>query len=238
MKTVLVTGASKGIGKTLIISLKNQGYNVVGTYNSSFEAAKELKEVYDIDMVKCDVTLDEDLKNVYDLIKNKYNNLYAVVNNAGISYEKLLQDTSFFDIQNIINTNLISIINSSKYATKLMLKEKNGVIINISSVWGINGASFETVYSASKGGVITFTKALAKEVGPSGIRVNSISPGVIKTDMLNAYSKEDLENLKYETPLNSLGKTNDIFNAVEFLLSEKSSFITGENLVVDGGFSL
>ncbi len=238
MKTVLVTGASKGIGKTIAISLKNLGYNVVGIYNNSELEAKKIMSEYDIDMKKCDVKLDEDLKSVYDFIENKYKNLYAVINNAGVSCEKLLQDTLFFEIQNIISTNLVSVINSSKYAVKLMLKEKNGVIINISSIWGINGASFETVYSASKGGVITFTKALAKEIGPSGIRVNAISPGVIKTDMLNAYTKEDLDNLKYETPLNSLGTTDDILNAVEFLLSEKSSFITGENLVVDGGFNL
>ncbi len=238
MKSVLITGASKGIGKTLAISLKNQGYNIIGTYNSSFEKAKELEENYSIEMIKCDVKNDEDLKNVYEVIESKYKNLYAVINNAGISYENLLQDTSFFDIQNIINTNLVSIINSSKYATKLMLKEKNGVIINMSSIWGINGASFETVYSASKGGVISFTKALAKEIGPSGIRVNAISPGVIKTDMLNAYTNEELLFLRNDTPLLKLGTTEDVLNAVEFLLNEKSKFITGENIVIDGGFSL
>ncbi len=238
MKTILVTGASRGIGKTIAISLKKNGYNIVGTYNNSFNDAEKLISVDNIDMQKCDVSKDEDLKDLYAYIQNKYTNLYAVINNAGISYENLLQDTSFFDIQNIINTNLVSVINSSKYATNLMLKNKDGVIINISSIWGVSGASFETVYSASKGGIIAFTKALAKELGPSKIRVNAISPGVIKTDMLNGYTDEDLLILKNDTPLVSLGETDDVFNAVEFLLNEKSKFITGQNFIIDGGFNL
>ncbi len=238
MKTILVTGASRGIGRDIAIHLKNIGYNVVGTFNNSQAVARNLTDNYGIDMKKCDVSKDEDIKDLYTYIKNKYINLYAVINNAGISYENLLQDTSYFDMQNIINTNLVSVINSSKYAVELMLENKNGVIINISSIWGVSGASFETVYSASKGGIIAFTKALAKEVGPSKIRVNTISPGVIKTDMLNSYTDEELSFLRNDTPLLSLGDTSDIKNAVEFLLDEKSKFITGQNLIIDGGFIL
>ncbi len=238
MKVVLVTGASRGIGNEIARQLAKEGYKVIATYNNNLEKIKELQNEINCDIIKCDVSDNEDVIRVFEYIKDNYNSLYALINNAGISYENLIQHTSFEKITEVINTNLISVINLSKKASEMMIKEKQGKIVNISSIWGINGASFETVYSASKGGIITFTKALAKELGPSLINVNCISPGVINTDMLSAYTKDDINTLIQDTPLFKLGESGDIARAVKFLISEDANFITGHNLVVDGGFSL
>lgn len=167
-----------------------------------------------------------------------YGKIDLVVNNAGMAYSGLLQDMTENEINSLIAADLTGVIYSCRFAADCMVKNHSGNIINISSVWGVAGASCEAVYSAAKGGVIAFTKAMAKELAPSGIRVNCISPGVIKTKMLDCYTLDDLQSLADETPLGRIGTPADVAKAVKFLSSDDSEFITGQNLIVDGGFIL
>lgn len=239
MKTVLVTGASRGIGEQLAVDFAKAGYNVAVNYNSSKEKALEIKRQHrNINIYKCDMASYSAVEKMYAEIMSSFGNIDVVVNNAGVSYCGLLQDMEEAQINTLISTNLSGVIYSCQQAAKIMVKNHEGVIVNISSIWGEKGASCEAVYSASKGGVISFTKALAQELAPSGIRVNSVSPGVIKTDMLCKFNKGEIEALVEETPLGRLGIPQDISKAVLFLAQESASFITGQNLTVDGGFSL
>ncbi len=238
MKTVLVTGASRGIGRQIAVTLAQSGYSVIGTYNSTTEGLEETAGQYGIDFRRCDVADFNMVKGLFDYITGSYGTLSAVVNCAGVSYVGLLQDMEENQITSLINTNLNGTIFVSRFAADIMVKQHSGVMVNISSVWGNCGASCEAVYSASKGGVNAFTKALAQELAPSGIRVNAVCPGVIKTDMLNCFTQQELQNLADETPLGRIGTVQDVADAVQFLLSDKASFITGQIITVDGGFTL
>lgn len=238
-KTVLITGAAKGIGRQVAIDFKTAGYNVCITYNTSHEDAKHLNENYAIDTYKLDITKKEAIDSVIDQIVKKYGKIDCLVNNAGICDYSLFTDITEESFMNMINTNLTSVFNVTKSAlSKTMLKEKNGSIINISSIWGITGSSCEVHYSSSKAGVIGMTKALAKELGLSNITVNSIAPGVIKTDMLSNLTAEDLYALKEEIPLNRLGNPEDISAAAVFLASENARYITGQVITIDGGMCI
>ena len=241
LKTAIVTGGATGIGKAISSLLSFEGFNVIIGYNSSCNSAKELVEFLDsqglsASSYQVDVTNIESVKNMFDYCVKEFGGISLLVNNAGIAQQKLLTDITDNDWQTIISTNLTGCFNCCREAAKYMIKEHSGNIINISSMWGVVGASCESHYSASKAGVIGLTKSLAKELGPSNIRVNCIAPGVIMTDMLKSFSEDDLYSLKEETPLCRLGTPEDIANAVSFLASEKSSFITGQVLNVDGGF--
>jgi len=238
-KTVLITGAAKGIGKQIAIDFKKAGYNVCITYNKSEKEAKDMKETLDIDIYELEITKSGDIDIVIDQIVLKYGKIDCLVNNAGICDYSLFTDISEDTFMNMINTNLTSVFNITKSVLKkTMIKEKNASIINISSIWGITGSSCEVHYSVSKAGVIGMTKSLAKELGLSNITVNSIAPGVIETDMLNSLSLGDLNVLKDEIPLNRIGNPSDISGMAVFLASDNARYITGQVITIDGGMCI
>lgn len=240
-KCVVVTGASRGIGRQIALDFALEGYNVIINYNNNFSKAESLKkEILEkggtCEIFKADVSKEDEVKKLFSFAKEKFGYVDVLINNAGISYQGILNQMELSKWNEVINTNLTSAFLCSKECINIMLERHEGSIINIASMWGLTGASCEVAYSASKGGIIAFTKALAKEVSLSGIRVNCISPGVINTDMNNCYSLEDMENLKEEIPLNRIGEPSDISNMAMFLASEKASYITGKNITIDGGF--
>ena len=239
MKTALITGASGGIGAGIAKELAAMGYTLAIAYNKNSAKAEELcRQLGNALAFQCDISSFASVEKLYTDVINAFGHIDLVVNNAGTAYTGLLQYMKEEEILHIINTDLNGVIFSTRFAARAMVKKHCGNIINISSVWGVAGASCEAVYSAAKGGVIAFTKAMAKELAPSGIRVNCISPGVIKTPMLDCYTEEDLHALAEETPLERIGTPEDVAKAVAFLASDNSSFITGQNIVVDGGFIL
>lgn len=239
-KTVLITGGARGIGKAMSKAFAKEGYNVLVNFNKSENEAKELYTIlneknFSVKLFKADISNREDVENMVDYCIKEFGGLDVLVNNAGVSQDKLFTDITDEDWDNMMNINLKGSFYCSQVALKYMISEK-GNIINISSIWGISGASCEVHYSITKAGIIGMTKALAKEVGPSNIRVNSIAPGVINTDMLSGYNEEDIDALVEETPLMRLGTPEDIANCAIFLASDKSNFITGQVISPNGGF--
>lgn len=243
MKTVLITGASRGIGKEIAIKFASEGYNIVLNYNTSEAKAKIIaKYIEDMGvkclLVKADVSIESEVNLMVEKALKEFGHIDVLVNNAGVALSKLFQLTTTDEIARVFGVNTFGVINCSKAVVPSMVSEKAGKIINISSIWGKVGASMETIYSASKGAVIAFTMALAKELAPSSISVNCVCPGVIDTDMLLEYSEDDKKELKNQTPLNRLGTPQDVANAVYFLASDNATFITGQVMTVDGGFAL
>lgn len=236
MKTVLITGGSRGIGAEAVRKFANNGYNVAFTYYKSEEKALILAKECNALAIYCDVSKSEDVNNAVSKVENEFGNIDILINNAGIDEFALFTDITDEMWHRMIDTNLSSAFYASRAVLPNMINKKDGVIINISSMWGEVGASCEVHYSASKAGMIGLTKALAKEVGPSNIRVNCITPGVIDTDMNNNLSKDDIEQLKLDTPLGKIGKTEDVVNAILFLADDASHFITGQVLGVNGGY--
>ena len=235
MRNVLITGSSRGIGaETARLFAKNH-YNVYINYNKSQKAAlsllDELKD-YSVHIVKADVSKSDEVKKMFSEIQG----IDILVNNAGIAQTKLFTDITDDDWNNMISSNLGSAFYCCRAALPYMIHQHFGRIINISSMWGQVGGSCEVHYSAAKAGIIGLTKALAMEEGLSGITVNCIAPGVIKTDMTSNLSEDDFTELKNETPTNSIGTPFDIARAILFLASDDSSFITGQVLGVNGGF--
>ena len=186
----------------------------------------------------CDVSDYLTVEQTVKKILSKYKHIDILVNNAGISHTSLVQDMADSEYNSVMDVNFKGVFNTVKAVSPSMINQKYGKIINISSIWGVNGASCESVYSASKAAVIGFTKSLCKELGPSGICVNAVCPGVIKTSMLDIYTEEELNSLAEETPLMRLGAAEDVANLVSFLASDKADFITGQAICVDGGISV
>ncbi len=236
-KIAIVTGASRGIGRECAKALAKSGVTVIANYNKSEKQAKSLKEELEkeniqIDIFKADVTNKEEIKQMVEYTLNKYGKIDILVNNAGISQIKLFTDITDEDWETMIKTNLSSVFYMTREVLPNMIHNKNGCIINISSVWGIIGASCEVHYSSAKAGIIGMTKALAKEVGPSNIRVNAIAPGIIETDMNNELTKEELKELEMEIPLKKIGKPEQIANCVKWLVND--NYITGQTIKIDG----
>ena len=232
---ILVTGASRGIGREIAKNLALRGNKVIANYYKSEEQAQSLqKESENIDIYKADVSNREEVKHMVGYAINKYEKIDVLINNAGISENKLFTEITDSDWQKIINTNLYSAFCVTQEVLPNMLHYKQGCIINISSVWGMVGASCETIYSIAKAGIDGMTKSLAKELGPSNIRVNSIAPGIIDTDINKNLSQEDLDDIKNEIPLEKIGKTTDISRCVQWLIEDE--YTTGQVISVNGGW--
>jgi len=239
-KIAVVTGSSKGLGRAIAKKLATEGALVVVNYKSDDASAMnvvdEIKDAggYAI-KYKADVSkYDEANILIEDTVKT-FGKIDILVNNAGISKVGLFMDMEECDWDSLINTNLKGMFNTCHTAVKYMIGEKSGSIINISSIWGNVGASCEVIYSASKGGVNSFTKALAKELAPSNIRINAISPGVIKTTMNNWLTEEEIIALKEDIPMGEFGEQEDVANLACFLCSDESKYITGQIITLDGG---
>lgn len=238
-KIAIVTGASRGIGREIAKSLARKGIKVIANYNNSQEKAEELKkelkeEGYEIEIFKADVSKEEECQKLVEYSIKKYNKIDILVNNAGIDKYQLITEVTKKDWEEIINTNLYSAFCMCQKVLPNMIHNKNGCIINISSIWGIVGASTEVVYSISKAGIDGLTKALAKEVGPSNIRVNSIAPGYIETDINKDVTKEEKEEILKEIPLERTGEPKEIAKCVNWLLED--NYTTGQIISINGGW--
>ena len=238
-KIAIVTGASRGIGREIAKVLANMNIKVIANYNNSYEEAiklqSELKEKnIDIDIFRADVSKRLDAEKLVEYAINKYGKIDILINNVGISEYKLFTEEKDEDWNKVINTNLYSAFVMCQEVSKNMIKEKQGCIINISSIWGIVGSSMEVLYSISKAGIDGLTKALAKELGPSNIRVNSIAPGIIHTDMNKNLSNEEINEIKKEIPLEKIGSTHDIARCVKWLVEDE--YTSGQIISINGGW--
>lgn len=238
-KVVIVTGASRGIGRNIATTLAKKGYIVIANYNKSENKAIELqqnleKENINIDIFKADVSNRDEVKKLVQFVINKYKKIDCVINNAGIDQVKMFLDITDTDWNNMISNNLNSVFYMCQEVLPYMIHEKNGVIINISSIWGVTGASCESHYAVSKAGVDALTKSLAKEMGPSNIRINSIAPGFIDTEMNNNLNEEEKQEIKEEIPLQKIGKVEDVSRTVEWIIEDE--YITGQVISVNGGW--
>ncbi len=240
MQTVLITGASRGIGAECARQFAARGYRVLINYCRSGEKAEalldEIKAITDADIFCADVSDPDQVRRMFSEIEKEYGGTDILVNNAGIAQTKLFTDITDEDWKRMISVNLSSVFYCCRSALPYMIRKKYGRIINISSMWGQVGGSCEVHYSAAKAGIIGLTKALAQEEGPSGITVNCVAPGVIRTDMTSCYSEEDMKALSDETPTGTTGTPADIARTVLFLADEKASFITGQVFGINGGF--
>ncbi len=238
--TVLVTGSSRGIGRAIALKFAKEGYNVVINGSKNAEDLIRTKSEIENFSVSClaflgDMGCYEKVKELFQLIKENFGSLNVLVNNAGISYVGLLTDMTPEDWDKVIKTNLTSVFNCCRMAVPDMVKNKKGSIINISSVWGLTGASCEVAYSATKGGINAFTKALAKELAPSNIRVNANACGAIDTEMNNFLNDEELKALCDEIPAGRLGRPEEVADLV-YYLADKNEYLTGQVIGLDGGW--
>lgn len=238
-EVAIVTGASKGIGREIAKELAQEGIQVIANYNKSEKEAKNLQEELakkniKLDIFKADVSKREEAKKLISYALEKYGKIDILINNAGISEYKLFTDETDEDWNRVINTNLYSAFIMSQEASYNMIHNKKGCIINISSIWGIVGGALEVLYSISKAGIDGMTKALAKELGPSNIRVNSIAPGMINTKMNSKFTKQEIEEIKEEIPLEKIGEPSDIAKCVKWLV--KDTYTTGQVISINGGW--
>lgn len=238
MKNIIVTGGSRGIGKCIVENLAKEGHNVLLNYNKSEKEAlktqKELKEIgINIEIYKADVSKDKEVKEMTNYFIKKFKKIDVLINNAGIAKIQLFTDTTNEDWEKMINNNLTSAFYTTREIIPNMVSNKSGLIINISSIWGMVGASCESIYAISKAGLDAMTKSLAKELAPSNIRVNSIAPGAIDTEM-NNLNDEDRKELLKEIPLNRIGTPLDIYKCVKWLIEDE--FTTGQIISPNGGF--
>ena len=239
--TVLITGASGGIGAAIARLFASKGYNTAIQYNSNEATARELCEGLknaglSAEMFQADLSLSEDVARLVNEVKAVFGPIDVLVNNAGISLIKLFDETTDDEWDNVMNVNLRSAFLCSKAVVGDMIRKKKGKIVNISSIWGVKGSSCEVAYSASKAGLIGFTKALAQELAPSNIQVNCVAPGVIATEMNSHLTASDVKSLCDEIPAGRFGAPIEVAEAVWYLASSSSNYVTGQVLGVDGGW--
>ncbi len=241
MKKALITGASGGIGRAVSLAFAKAGYEVAAQYNKHEERALALEKAAAAEggrlfTLRADLSSPEGVRDMKTALLSRGFEPDVIINNAGIALRRMIQDTSDEDLERVLSVNVRAPYAVVREFLPSMIDRKSGCVINISSVWGETGASCETAYSASKGAVIAMTKAMAKELAPSGIRVNCISPGCIDTEMNAELSEEDLKAICEETPLGRLGTPGDVASAALFLAGSGAAFITGQVLGVSGGF--
>ena len=239
-KCALITGATRGIGKQIAITLAKQGYNIALNYrkeNKELEnTKKEIEEIgIQVIAVKGDVANFEECENFVKQVIERFGQIDVLVNNAGITKDMLLMRMKKEDFEQVIDTNLVGTFNVTKNVVPYMMKARSGRIINISSVVGISGNAGQTNYSASKAGIIGFTKSLAKEIASRNILVNAVAPGFIETNMTDVLKDDVKQEIAKNIPLKRMGTTQDVANVVKFLASDDSSYITGQVINVDGG---
>ena len=239
-KIALITGGTRGIGKQIALTLAKEGYDIAINYRTQNDELEETKKEIAQNNVQCfavqgDVSNYEDCEKFVKEVIEHYGTIDVLVNNAGITKDMLLMRMKKEDFEDVIDVNLIGTFNVTKQVIPIMMKARSGRIINISSVVGISGNAGQTNYSASKAGIIGFTKSLAKEVASRNILVNAVAPGFIQTDMTAILKEEIKEEIAKNIPLKRMGKAKDVANVVKFLSSEDSSYITGQVLHVDGG---
>ena len=239
-KCALITGATRGIGKQIAITLAKQGYNIALNYRKENEDLENIKkQIKELNVrclpVKGDVSIFDDTANMVNQIINEFGKIDVLVNNAGITKDALLMRMKKEDFEDVINVNLVGTFNVTKNVIPYMIKQRSGRIINISSVVGVSGNAGQTNYSASKAGIIGFTKSLAKEVASRNILVNAVAPGFIETQMTDVLKQEVKEEIAKNIPLRRMGTPEDVANVVKFLAGEQSSYITGQVINVDGG---
>ncbi len=237
----IVSGASKGIGKAISKKLIDNGISVALISRQDENGLKEVADYATQKNVKAkyylaDVSNSSKIKEIYTDIIKEFENVDILVNNAGISLYKLFNDCDEKDFDKIVGTNIKGVFNLSRLVSNDMIRSKSGNIINISSIWGQSGSSMEVLYSMTKGAVNSFTKALAKELAPSGIRVNAVAPGVVNTAMNDIFDDEDKKTLMEEIPMGRFANSEEIADLVLFLSSEKSSYISGQIITIDGAF--
>lgn len=238
-KIIIVTGGSRGIGKAIVETLAREKYQVILNYNHSEQQAKKIqedlkREGFIIDIYKADVSKREEVKELIKFTLEKYKKVDVLINNAGIAQTKLFTDITDEDWAKMINTNLNSVFYTTQEIVRNMIHNQSGCIINISSIWGMVGSSCEVHYSTAKAGIDGMTKALAKELGPSNIRVNSIAPGIIDTDMNKNLNIEDIEEIKNQTPLGKIGNPEDIAKCIKWLIEDE--YTTGQIISINGGW--
>lgn len=238
-KVIIVTGGSRGIGASIAKLLAAEDYKVILNYHQSEHTAEEIKQELlqqgkKIEIFKADVSKREDVRKLIQFAIEKYHKVDVLINNAGIAQEKLFTQITDEDWNKMIQTNLNSVFYCTQEVVPYMLEKQAGSIINISSIWGVTGGSCEVHYSVTKAGIDGMTKALAKELGPSHIRVNSIAPGAIDTDMNKSVTEEEWEEVKREIPLNSIGKAKDIAKCAKWLIEDE--YTTGQVISVNGGW--
>lgn len=239
-KVALITGATRGIGKQIALTLSKEGYSIVLNYRKETEELNSLIKEIESNGVEClavkgDVSIFDDCKNLAISAIEKFGKIDVLVNNAGITKDTLLARMTKEDFEQVINVNLVGTFNVTKNVISYMMKARFGRIINISSVVGVSGNAGQTNYSASKAGIIGFTKSLAKEVSSRNILVHAVAPGFIESDMTNVLKDEVKEEIVKNIPLKRIGKPEDVSNVVKFLASDDSSYITGQVINVDGG---
>ena len=239
-KVVFITGATRGIGKQIAITFAKEGYDIAINYRKENEDLENTKKAIEENDVKClavqgDVSSFEDCERFVKEIVNEYGKIDVLVNNAGITKDTLLMRMKKEDFESVIDVNLVGTFNVTKNVVPYMMKARSGRIINISSVVGVSGNAGQTNYSASKAGIIGFTKSLAKEIASRNILVNAVAPGFIETDMTNVLKDEVKDAISKQIPLNRMGNAEDVANVVKFLASKDSSYITGQVINIDGG---
>ena len=239
-QTILITGASRGIGRATALSFTDTNLNIVVNYEKEEQKAKEVVDLLrqrglNAIAIQADVSDVKQVNRMFDEIEDRFGPVDILINNAGIAEFKLAQDVSYEGWHRMFDVNIHAHFYTVKRAIPQMISKKKGVIVNVASIWGETGGSMESHYSATKGAIMSYTKALARELGPSGIRVNTISPGAIYTDMISHLGQDVLDAFTETVPLGRLGRPEEVAELIKFIVSDKASYITGQIISINGG---